>query len=48
LYIHTLTYLYAPSNINISGISMTDMEQLNDVDDDDNGNEIRQGGEANI
>jgi hypothetical protein len=29
---------------------MTDMEQLNDVDDDDddNGNEIRQGGEANI
>ena len=34
LYIHTLTFLYTPSNLSDEGISMTDMEQLNDVHDD--------------
>ena len=33
LYIHTLTFLYTPSNLNEEGISMSDMEQLNDTGD---------------
>ena len=34
LYIHTLTFLYFPMDISASGISMSDMERLNDDDGD--------------
>ena len=51
-YIHTLTFLYTPSSLNDEGISMTDMEQLNDTHDDDEeeamGKQDEARGSANI
>ena len=45
LYVHTLTFLYYPSNLSEEGISMTDMEQLNDEEEGEE-NVERDGGES--
>ena len=37
VYVHTVTFLYYPSNLDADGVSMSDMERLAEESDDENG-----------